>query len=99
MAGFAAGTCGKILRVKKKDAAAAVYPGLKAEAVRAREAALERFARWEAEHPTRWEPGAALAAVTALYDLLPPESRRRAPDPSGVMAFHALLSRTKPTVR
>jgi hypothetical protein len=91
--------CVKILPVKMKDAVAKVCPGLTAEAVRAREAAFERFARWEAEHPTRYEPAAALAAVTALYDLLPVESRHRAPDPEGVMAFHALLSRTKPTVR
>ena len=34
-----------------------------------------------------------LAAVALLYDLLPAESRSRPPDPSGVMAFHALLAR------
>jgi len=31
--------------------------------------------------------------VAALYELLPPESRRRAPDPSGVQAFHELMAR------
>jgi hypothetical protein len=95
----AAAMCSKILEVKKKDAVAPLYPGLTAEAFRAREAAFERCARWEAEHPKHWDPAAAIAAVTALYDLLPEESRRRAPDPSGIMAFHALLSRTLPTVR
>jgi hypothetical protein len=69
------------------------YPGLTAEALRAREAALERFARWEAVHPATLSPTAAIAAATALYDLLPAESRVRAVDPSGVMALHALMSR------
>jgi hypothetical protein len=76
-----------------------VYPGLTAEAIRAREAALERFACWEAEHPASRPASAALAAVAALYELLPAESRRRAPDPSGVMAFHALMARATPAAR
>jgi hypothetical protein len=76
-----------------------VYPGLTAEAIRAREAALERFARWEEEHPATFSPAAAIAAATALYELLPAESRVRAVDPSGVMAFHAILSRIRPAGR
>ena len=70
-----------------------IYPGLTAEAIRARAAALERFARWEACHPQHLSPAAALAAAAALYELLPAESRTRPVDPSGVMAFHALLAR------
>jgi hypothetical protein len=81
--------------VKAKGVASSVNPGLTAEAVLAREAALARFARWEADHPAHLEPAAAIAAVAALYDLLPASSRLRAPDPSGVMAFHALLLRAR----
>ena len=81
--------------MKGKGVTARVYPGLTAEAVLAREAALARFERWEADHPAHLGPGAALAAVAALYDLLPVSSRLRAPDPSGVMAFHALLRQSR----
>ncbi len=77
--------------VKTKDVTSSAYPGLTAEAVEAREAALARFARWEADHPTRLEPAAAIAGVAALYDLLPASSRLCPPDPSGIMAFHAAL--------
>ena len=76
-----------------------LYPGLTAEAIRLREAALKRFARWEAEHPASRPASAAIAAVAALYELLPPESRRRAPDPSGVIAFHELMARGTPAAR
>jgi hypothetical protein len=69
------------------------YPGLTAEAVRARAAALERFARWEAHHGPRLSAAAAVAAAGALYDLLPATSKTRPVDPSGVMALHALLAR------
>jgi hypothetical protein len=80
-----------MLKVKTKDITTRIYPGLTAEAVRDREVALERFASWEADHPALLAPDAALAAVAALYDLLPVATRRRAPDPSGVMAYHALF--------
>jgi hypothetical protein len=70
-----------------------LYPELTREALTAREAALERFARWEARHPACRSASAAIAGVAALYELLPPESRRRPPDPSGVRAFHALMAR------
>lgn len=82
--------------MKAKDVTSSTYPGLTAEAVLAREAALARFARWEADHLVHPGPAAALAAVAALYDLLPASSRLRAPDPSGVMAFHALLLQARP---
>ena len=77
--------------MKAKSVTSTAYPGLTAEAVEAWEAALARFARWEADHLTRLEPAAALAGVAALYDLLPASSRFCPPDPSGVMAFHAAL--------
>jgi hypothetical protein len=78
---------------------ARLYPGLTADAIRARAAAFERFARWEAEHPAKLTPAAAIAAATALYDLIPAESRVRAVDPSGVMTLHALMSRFRPADR
>jgi hypothetical protein len=81
--------------VKAKEITSKVYPGLTAKAVRERETALERFARWQADHPAQPAPAAAIAAVAALYDLLPASGRRRAPDPSGVVAFHALLLQAK----
>lgn len=70
-----------------------LYPELTAAAIMAREAAFERFAEWEAGHPAMLPPAAAIAAVAALYEMLPAECRRRAPDPSGVMTFHALMAR------
>ncbi|HQU34941.1 MAG TPA: hypothetical protein PLB88_11540 [Thermoanaerobaculaceae bacterium] len=76
-----------------------LYPGLTREALLAREAALERFAEWKAAHPVVLPPSAAIAAVAALYEMLPAESRRRAPDPSGVMTFHALMARATPPSR
>jgi hypothetical protein len=84
------------LVVKVKEITSKVYPGLMAEAIRERETALERFARWQAEHPAHLAPEVALAGVASLYDLLPAASRRRLPNPSGVMAFHAVLGITTP---
>lgn len=72
------------------------YPGLTAEAIRAREAAWERFSQWEDEHLARLTPSAAISAATALYELLPAESRVRAVDPSGVIVLHPVLSRIRP---
>ncbi len=70
-----------------------LYPGLTRETLRAREDALRRFARWEKAHPP-WLPASdGVAEVAALCELLPPEGRRRAPDPSGVQAFHTLIAR------
>ncbi len=70
-----------------------LYPGLTREAIRAREDALRRFARWEQVHPPSLSASDAVAGVAALYELLPPRSRRREPDPSGVRAFHAPMAR------
>jgi hypothetical protein len=62
-----------------------------ADAVRERAEALERFAAWEATHPIRLSPSAALEAIGALYELLPPSGRRRRVDPAGVMILHETL--------
>jgi hypothetical protein len=39
----------------------------------------------------RLTPAAAIAAIGTLYELLPPESRRRPVDPSGVARMQAAL--------
>jgi len=70
-----------------------LYPDLTPEAIAAREGALERYARWEEAHPASRSASDAIAGVAALYELLPPESRRRPLDTSGVRAFHALMAR------
>jgi hypothetical protein len=57
-----------------------------------RAAALARFAKWEANHPASLSPAAAIGAIGALFETLPPASRTRPVDPAGVMAFHQLLS-------
>jgi len=36
-------------------------------------------------------PAAAVAAIGTLYQLLPPESRRRTIDPAGVTRMHEAL--------
>jgi predicted nucleotidyltransferase len=56
-----------------------------------REAALQRFARWESEHPQTASPGVNVALVGALYGLLPLNSRCRPPEVGGVVRLHALL--------
>ncbi|MBW2615805.1 MAG: hypothetical protein JRD02_06490 [Deltaproteobacteria bacterium] len=58
----------------------------------ARTAALRRFNLWEEKHTHVMGGQEALAAVGAIYDLLPPESRRRGFDPSGLRAMHLSLS-------
>jgi hypothetical protein len=43
-----------------------------------------RYAEWAAAHPPAMTPADAVAAVGRLYELLPPESRRREVDTTGV---------------
>ena len=50
-----------------------------------------RFAAWEATHPPLMSAADAVAAVGALYELLPAESRYRAVDPTGIQQMHAAL--------
>jgi hypothetical protein len=61
-------------------------------ALREREEAFQQFAEWQAANLVRLDPGAALAAVGALYELCHPPMRHP-PDPAGVMAFHLALRR------
>jgi hypothetical protein len=58
---------------------------------RARAEALARFAEWESTHPATMTPAAAVAAVGALYSLLPVSSRHRPVDPSGVACLQRAL--------
>jgi hypothetical protein len=69
-----------------------LYPGLTADAIRAREAALSRYEAFAPTAPVTMSPAEALAAVGLLYDLLPPESRERAVDPDGLAALHRALA-------
>jgi hypothetical protein len=69
-----------------------IYPGLRAEAIQARSAALARFTAWERRHTPQPSAEVALAGVASLYELLPAESRRRPVDASGVTAMHRALS-------
>jgi len=64
-----------------------------ARAIRARRDALARFAEWESSHPATLTPEAAVAAIGALYQLLPIASRRRPIDTSGVARLHEALRR------
>jgi hypothetical protein len=57
-----------------------------------RETALKRFAAWEALHPATATPEAALNGIGLLYELLPPESRSRPVDTSGVQQLHRCLA-------
>lgn len=59
--------------------------------LRVRAEALARFAIWESSHVMRLTPAAAVAAIGTLYQLLPPESRRRAIDTAGVARMHETL--------
>jgi len=61
--------------------------------VRQRAAAFDRFAQWEAEHPTSLSAAVAIEAIGTLYDLMPPSARQRPVDVSGVARFHDMLRR------
>ena len=65
--------------------------GSLAAKLRVRTEALARFAAWESSHVMRLTPAAAVAAIGTLYQLLPPESRRRAIDTAGVARMHEAL--------
>jgi hypothetical protein len=62
-----------------------------ASGIRARADALARFAEWESSHPATLTPEAAVAAMGALYQLLPVASRQRPIDTSGVARLHDAL--------
>ena len=60
-------------------------------ALRARAAALTRFAEWEVSHPATLTSEAAVAAIGGLYQLLPVASRQRPIDTTGVARMHDAL--------
>ena len=65
------------------------------EKILARAEMFKRFNDWEAMHPIELEEKEAVAAVGAVYTLLPVESRKRAVDPGGVEAMRRALSHLK----
>ena len=65
------------------------------EELERRAIALRRFNDWEARHPIEMAPTEALAAIGTLYELLPPESRLRAFNPSGLRKMRQALSHLK----
>jgi hypothetical protein len=69
-----------------------IYSGLRPQAVKARAAALDRFAAWERRHPLTTSAEVALEGVAMMYDFLPASARIRAIDTSGVSALHRALS-------
>jgi len=61
------------------------------DSLRVRAERLARFAKWESSHPMNVAPAEAVAAIGALYQLLPPASRKRSIDTSGVARLHDAL--------
>jgi hypothetical protein len=66
-------------------------PDNQAALLRQRAAGFARFAEWEASHPRTITAAAAVAAVGAIYELLPPAARTRPIDTSGIQRLHAAL--------
>jgi hypothetical protein len=62
------------------------------EAFRRRAEALRRFDRWRERHPSVLDPRVALESVGWLWQLLPPESRERPLDTSGIERMRRLLA-------
>ena len=63
-----------------------------------RNRALAAFNRWEAKHPgNRLSVQQTFASLGTLYDLLPPEARRRSEDRnrSGIRTMHRILGHLK----
>jgi len=55
-------------------------------------AAFKRFNEWEKENPVSMDACEALAAVDAIYELMPDEIRNSHPDSSGVKTMQFALS-------
>jgi hypothetical protein len=56
---------------------------------------LRRFNAWEAQHPLKLDGAAAIAAVGALYELIPADFRKRPFDPEGLCTMRRALSHLK----
>jgi hypothetical protein len=61
----------------------------------ARAERLRRFNAWEARHPMELDGAAAIAAVGALYELIPADFRKRPFDPQGLCTIRQALSHLK----
>jgi hypothetical protein len=59
--------------------------------LRQRAEGFARFAEWEVSHPPVMTAEAAIATISAMFELLPPASRRRPVDPTGVHRMHQAL--------
>jgi hypothetical protein len=59
--------------------------------LRVRAEGFARFAEWESSHLMILTPAAAVAAIGALYQLLPQASRHRPIDTTGVARMHDAL--------
>jgi len=55
-------------------------------------AAFKRFNDWEKKHPNTIDAREALAAVDAIYNLMPPESRNSFPNLCGIKVMQSALS-------
>lgn len=60
---------------------------------RRRQEGWQRFEQWSRENPHQISPQAAWSGIAGLYELLPPESRRRPVDTEGVRQLHRALAR------
>jgi len=69
-----------------------IYAGLSRDALLAREAALRRFSEWAEKERCTLDAATAIAAVSAVVEMLPEISRRVPLDASGVMTMHRLLA-------
>ena len=65
------------------------------EELRAFQARMARYVRWEEENPVSLSPEQGIQAVGFLYDLLPPEARNANDDPryESVQRMMALASK------
>jgi hypothetical protein len=55
-------------------------------------ASLRRFNAWEAEHSVPIKRDKVISMIGAIYELLPPASRRRAVNTEGLQELHRALS-------
>lgn len=68
-----------------------VYGSLRRDDLAARVRSFESYSRWEAQQRYACPPSVALEGVGLIWELMPPESRERPVDPSGVERMHSLL--------
>jgi hypothetical protein len=59
--------------------------------IRRRLQGFHEFGAWESQYRPSVSPELALESATSLYDLLPPASRLRPIDASGVIRMHCAL--------